>query len=239
MNTIVGAGWNGKFMWTMPNDGFDTPQQILVLDDNNKVQDSSAWYTMNIPAQWIGVVSPQTDAAFVYISQGKSSYKLIPGDSTFDSKGSVPTPFSTALTGPMVGMGDHGEHNHWRATVQTMFDMRNIIGDITVGINYKNQNGRLKTKSTVWPGPVYTPGTGGGYGDPGWSYSNLPSYASEPAISVGSGAVTAVDKRIPLRVDDIMNEAEWFYSTPVGYCAYQLRSVSFEGISLGVRPDLT
>src|SRR5690606_13701672 len=35
MNTVVGTGWGNKYMWLVPNGGFDTPQQILVLDANN------------------------------------------------------------------------------------------------------------------------------------------------------------------------------------------------------------
>jgi hypothetical protein len=30
MKNVVGAGWNNKYMWTVPSAGFDTPQQILV-----------------------------------------------------------------------------------------------------------------------------------------------------------------------------------------------------------------
>ena len=193
---------------------------------------------MDIPAQWIGVVSPPDSQAFVYISQGKSSYKLASGSSTFDTKTSAPAPFSTGLTGPMVGMGDHGEHNHWRAVVQVMVDVRNLVGDITVGVTYKNQNGKPKTKTKLYHGPAYTPGVGGGYGDPGWSYSEVPHYGTTPKISSTLIAVSAIDKRIPVQIDDIMNEAQWFYYTPVGYGSYQIHSVSFEGISLGVRPDL-
>ncbi len=47
-----------------------------------------------------------------------------------------------------------------------------------------------------------------------------------------------VDVRVAVRVDDIMNEAQWFYSTPVGYNNYKVKAISFEGINLGVRPDL-
>jgi hypothetical protein len=151
MKNVVGAGWDNKYMWTVPNDGFDLPQQLLVLDDNNKVQDHSAWYTLNIPAQWVGVVSPNNDAAFVYVSQGVHTYKLLPSSATFDTIAGASVPFSTKATGPLVSMGG-AAHNHWQADVQVMFYIIGLVGDITVGVTYRNKNGKLKTKTKTHHG---------------------------------------------------------------------------------------
>lgn len=238
MPGVIGAGWNNKYMWLVPNSGFDKPQQILVLDTNNKgIDGQGAWYTLDIPAQWIGVISPQDSAAFVYISQGKQTYKLLSSDSTFDTKGGVSVPFSTGATGPLIGMGGQA-HNTWLADVQAMFYVMGLVGDITVGVNYRNQNNKMKTKTKVYKGPVYTPSAAGGYGDTGWSYGVGPSLKSTPVIDDSQGVTTAVDARIPVRIDDIHNEAQWFYFTNSGYSAYKIRNISFEGINLGVRPDL-
>lgn len=236
MNTVIGAGWDQKFMWLVPNDGFDTPQQILISDDNN----NGAWYTLNIPAQWIGVVSPADDPAFVYVCQGTKSYKLLPGLSTFDLKNGVPQPFSTGATGPLVSMGGPA-HNHWQADVQAVFYFTDVIGDLTVGVTYKNLNGKPKTKTKTFHGPKYTPTTAGGWGDPQWTYANFPQiqgWSGTPALDPTKAAVTAQDARIAIPVDDITNESQWFYSTPSDYCNYKLVRISFEGINLGVRPDL-
>lgn len=235
MPAIVGTGWNDKYMWLVPNAGFDTPQQILVYDNAN---DKTAFYTMDIAAQWIGVVTPQTDPAFVYISQGKSTYKLIEGTSTYDTKGGVSVPFSTGATGAMVGMGGGGAHNEWQANVQVMFYVMQLIGKMTIGVTYRNQNGKLKTKTKDISGPTFTPSGAGGWGDMGWSYGSGPSLASEPKIDDSKGSVTAVDVRKAIHISDIMNEAQWFYFTPVGFTNYKIKAVSFEGIALGVRPDL-
>lgn len=238
MPTVVGAGWNNKFMWLAPTGGFDTPQQIVVLDTNNKgVDGKGAWDTLNIPANWIGVISPQNDAAFVYISQGNKTYKLLTGNATFDVKNGVPVPFSTGATGALMGMGGQ-VHNEWQADVQAMFNVLGLIGDITVGVNYRNQNGQLKTKTKIYHGPAYTPSSAGGWGDPGWGYSYGPALSSEPAIDDSAGSVVSVDVRIPVRIDDIFNEAQWFYLTPTGYSNYKLKAISYEGIALGIRPDL-
>lgn len=242
MGAVVGAGWNNKYMWLVPNAGFDTPQQIMILDTNNKgVQGDGAWYALDLPAQWIGVVSPQSDAAFVYISQGKHTYKLSVGTRTSDTKGGLPVPFSTGATGALLGMGGNA-HNQWQADVQTMFYVMGLIGDITVGVTYRNQNGKLKTKTKTYRGPAFIPSSAGGWGDTHYAYGGfplIPSWADGPPVDdEAGGSPTSKDVRIPVRVDDIMNEAQWFFSTPVSFSNYRIRAISFEGISLGVRPDL-
>lgn len=239
MKTVVGTGWNNKYMWLVPNAGFDTPQQIVILDTNVKgVNGKGAWYTLDIPANWIGVVSPKNDPAFVYIMQGNKSYKLLASNSTFDTKGGVSVPFATGATGALIGMGGEA-HNVWQSDVLTMFYVLNLIGDITVGVNYRNQSGKMKTKAKTFHGPVFVPSGAGGWGDTGWGYDgHTPRFSSEPVIHDTVGVLTPVDKRIPIRVDDMFNEAQWFFYTPVGYSAFKLRAVSYEGVNLGVLPDL-
>lgn len=241
MNTVVGAGWDNKYMWTVPTNGFDTPQQILIADDNNAIQDQSAWYTLDIASQWIGVVSPKGASAFVYVCQGNKTYKLLPGTGTFDTKNGVPVPFSTKATGPLIPMGGTAAHNRWQANVQTIFYVRQLIGTITVGVTYRNQNGKLKTKTKTFNGPSFTPSAAGGWGDTQYTYGGfpqIPGWRSSPAIVDKVGLLSAQDIRIPVQIDDLTNEAQWFYTTPVGYNNYQLRAISFEGINLGVAPDI-
>lgn len=240
MTSVIGAGWNNKFMWLVPTNGFDTPQQILVYDDNNKVADKSAWYTMDVPAQWIGVVSPQGDAAFVYIVQGNRSYKLQVSDSTYDTKNGVNVPFSTNATGSRIGMGGTA-HNVWQADVQAMFYVERLVGAITVGVNYWGEGGKMKTKSKFYPGPVFIPSSAGGWGDTQWTYGGFPEiagYSHAPKIDGSHSVVTSEDARIPIQIDDIFNEAQWWFSTDLGFNYFKFRGVSYEGINLGVRPDL-
>lgn len=241
MPSVVGAGWNNKYMWLVPSSGFDTPQQIAVLDTNSKgVEGNGAWYTLNIPAQWIGVVSPQNSSAFVYVCQGNKSYKLVESSSTYDVKNGINTPFSTTAVGPLLGMGSEA-HNTWQATVQVMFYILGLVGDITVGVTYKNQNGKLKTKQKTYSGPTYKPSAAGGWGDPQWTYSEflqVPGWGASVPIQDTSSVIKTKDIRIPVRVDDITNEAQWFFQTDAGYNDYKIKAVSFEGINLGSRPDL-
>jgi hypothetical protein len=238
MPSIVGTGWDNKYMWLVPTAGFDTPQQILILDANNKgIEGKGAWYTLDIPAQWIGVVSPADDAAFVYICQGTKSYILQEGVATFDTKNGSSVPFSTGATGALIGMGG-AAHNTWQADVQVMFYVMGLVGEMTIGVTYRNQNGKLKSKTRKINGPSFTPSGAGGYGDTGWSYGSGPALSSEPAITSGSASSSPVDVRKPVFIGEIHNEAQWFYSTPVGFNNYKVKAISFEGINLGVRPDL-
>lgn len=241
MPNIIGAGWNNKFMFTVPNDGFDTPQQIWILDKNQKgVDGNGAWYFLDIPAQWIGVVSPKTTSAFVYIRQGKSTFKLLDALTTYDTKGGISVPFDTGATGPLTGVNSPA-HNTWQADVQAVFYVMNLIGPITVGVNYYNENGNLKSKSKTFNGPVFTPSAAGGWGDPQWQYANfkqIPGYRTSPSINDSSSNITSINKRIKVPIDEVFNEAQWWYQTPTGYSSYKLRAVSYEGINLGVKPDL-
>jgi hypothetical protein len=83
------------------------------------------------------------------------------------------------------------------------------------------------------------PTTAGGWGDTGWSFGSGPSLSSEPVIATtGAGTANAQDVRMAVQIDDLTNEAQWFFVTPVGFTDFKLRAVSFEGINLGVRPDL-
>lgn len=244
MNTIVGTAWDNRFMLTVPSSGFDKPQQILVLDDNQQVPENNnngAFYTYNIPAQWIGVVSPTNEAAFVYVVQDNHSYKLQKGIITADTKGGVTVPFNTSATGPFIPMSPNGARNHWQADVQTMFYVTGLIGTITVGVTYRNQNGKLKTKSKTYNGPAYVPSVVGGWGDAQWTYGAfpaIPGWRGSPKIDASLVAPQSNDVRIPIQIDDIMSEAQWWFTTPSGYNDFKIRVINFEGINLGVRPDL-
>lgn len=234
LEEIVGTAWANCQMWLIPAYGFDTPTNIAVRDLNNE----GAWYILDIEADWIGTVSPPDSPAFVYISQGNKTLKL------FDSFGTVdyvngPSNFETWATGALMGFNEG--HNAYQALVQAMFYVRNLIGDIEVGVNYRNLNGKMKTKSKVYHGPAYVRSSAGSWDDPQYVFNNMPMLAGWdeiPELSESNSAVERETKRIPLSINDLASEAQWWYRTPLGYNDYQLRVVSYEGENLGVKPDL-
>lgn len=241
MDKVVGVGWGDRYMWLVPSYGFDTPQEILILDTNSPGQNGDgAWYSIKIDANWIGVISPADSPAVVYVSRGKQTYKLDTLSTTFDLINNVAVPFSTSAEGAIIPVSG-STHNSWMAVVQAVFYVTGLVGNFTAGVRYRNQSGKVKTKTKTYSGSVAAPSTAGGWGDMQWVYGGLPmipGYSAFPYINETAANVTYVDKRIKVRVDDIASELQWFFSTEVGYNSYKLKSVSFEGIPLGVKPDV-
>lgn len=231
---IVGVGWDEKFQFIVPTDGFTTPNKLLIRDLKN----NGSYYVLDISAQWIGVVSPPNSPAFVYICQGNKILKLSDVFGTVDYKGNGGETFSTSVTGAMVGLND--AHNAYQAMVQAVFDVLDIVGTITVGINYIDQNGKRKTKEKTFIGPAYVRSSSGGWGDPEWVYnsSNGPAYSEIADIDESSSSLVREDKRIKVPINDLVAAAQWYLRSDNGYADYLLRTVSYEGENLGVKPDL-
>lgn len=238
LNEVVGAAWDDLMMWLIPAYGFDTPNEILIRDLNN---DGSWTPPLKIPAQWIGTVSPPDGPAFVYICQGNKILKLFESFGTVDYKGSGSEPFRTYAKGSLVGINE--AHNAYQAVVQAMFYLVDVIGDITIGVNYRNQNGKIKTKKKVYKGPKYVLSSSGGWSDPQYTYAHFKTparqgWSSIAKIDESAATLERVTKRVPLSINDLASELQWFIETSVGYNDYLLRTVSYEGENLGVKPDL-
>lgn len=233
LQEIVGTAWNNKFMWIVPAYGFTVPNNILIYDlDNN-----GAWYTLDIEAQWIGTVSPPESPAFVYICQGNQILKLYDAFGTIDYKDGATT-FATSIVGAMVGLND--AHNAYQALVQAVFYLMDIIGEGVVGVNYRDQNGKLRTKERSFSGPAYVRSSSGGWSDPEYVYNSAasPNWTQSTEIDETSSSLDRVDKRVKIPISDLASEIQWFLRTPSGYNDYMLRTVSYEGENLGVKPDL-
>lgn len=236
MKNIIGAAWNNKLIWIVPSYGFTTPNQIIVRDLDN----DGAWYVLDIPSQWIGVVSPNDSAAFVYVCQGNKILKLTELFGTVDYVGGIADTFSTGARGCWVGVNE--ANNSYKAVVQAVFDVRELIGDITVGVNYIDENGRLQTKQKTYSGPKYIKSFAGGWADPGYTYSGtdlVPSWNDFPIIDESASTSSKEDKRIVLPMENvIVSRLQWWIQTPDDYGSYIFRGVSYEGINLGITPDL-
>lgn len=235
---IVGTAWNDQNLWIVPAYGFDVPNQILIRDLNNN---GAFFPPLEIPAQWIGTVTPPTGPGFVYIRQGTKILKLFESFGTVDYIGNTPVTFGTRAKGALMGIND--AHNGYMAVVQAVFYVVNLIGDMVIGINYRNQNGKMKQKKKTIKGPAYALSTSGGWSDPQYVYNHMKPPASKGWDSVAQLNITNTNivpltKRHVLSINDLASEVQWFYQTPKGYSSYQLRAVSYEGENLGVKPDL-
>lgn len=231
---IVGTAWNNKFYLIVPAYGHETPTQVLVRDlDNN-----GAFYSFDIESQWIGVVSPPSAPAFIYVCQGNKILKLFDTFGTVDYKGDGAETFPTSVTGMMVGLND--AHNAFQAIVQAVFDVRDLIGDITVGVTYRDLNGNYKNREKTYNGPEYVRSSSGGWSDPMYVYNEAesPNWTQSVEIDETSSSLNREDKRIKLPINDLASEIQWYINTESGYNDFLLRAVSFEGENLGAKPDL-
>lgn len=236
LGEIVGTGWADQLLWIVPANGFDTPNEILIRDLNN---DGNYNPPLKIPAQWIGTVSPPDSPAFVFIRQGTKILKLFESFGTVDYKGGGAENFETSAKGALLGVND--AHNAFQTVIQAVFYLIDIIGDITVGVNYRDRDGEMQTVTETYNGPKYVKSFSGGWSDPQYTYANFDAPAGWDAISQIDESASALEReteRVKVPINDLASELQWFISTPEDYCDYKLKSVSFEGENLGVKPDL-
>ena len=235
LDEIVGTGWGNRVLWIVPSYGFDTPNEILIRDLNN----NGAWNPpLQIPATWIGTVSPPNSPAFVYIRQGKKTFKLFESFGTVDYLASGAQTFSTYAKGALIGIND--ARNAYQATVQAVFYLVGLIGNARVGVNYRDQNGDMQTAYEDVVGPAYVLSSSGGWSDPQYTYAGFNGLPwTQPAlIDQSASSLVSVDKRVPVAINDLVSEVQWWIQTEAGYNDYLLRVVSYEGENLGVKPDL-
>lgn len=235
LSEIVGTGWNNRILWIVPSFGFDKPNEILVRDLNN----NGAWNPpLQIPANWIGTVSPPGSPAFVYIRQGKKTFKLFDSFGTVDYLASGAQTFSTYAKGALIGIND--ARNAYQAVVQAMFYLVGLIGNVRIGVNYRDQNGEIQTVHEDVIGPAYVLSSSGGWSDPQYTYAGFDGLPWTLPGQIDQQASTLVreDKRVPVPINDLASEVQWWVETESGYNDYLLRVVSYEGENLGVKPDL-
>lgn len=235
LGEIVGTGWGNNLYYIVPAYGFPTPNVIAIKDNNN----NGSWYTEDIPAQWIGTVSPPKSPAFVYICQGNKILKLLDYFGTADYKGGSAENFVTSAKGGFVGISD--ARNAFKSVVQAVFYVIDFIGEMTIGVNYVNENGRVKTKKKTIKGAQYQVSSAGGWSDPQYVYNGADAPAGWDKVSFideASSSLQKLTKRHKLPMDVLASELQWWYQTPSGYNSYELKSISYEGENLGVEPDL-
>lgn len=236
LDEIVGTGWSNRVLWIVPSYGFDRPNHILIRDLNN----NGAWNPpLEIEADWIGTVSPPNSPAFVYIRQGKKTFKLFESFGTVDYKGGGAETFSTYAKGALIGIND--ARNAFQAVVQAMFYIVGLIGNIRIGVNYRDQDGEMQTEFVDIEGPAYILSSSGGWSDPQYTYGSFatpPGWTAVAQIDDSASSLVREDIREPVPINNLASEVQWWIQTEAGYNDYLLRVVSYEGENLGVKPDL-
>jgi hypothetical protein len=238
LRKIVGTAWSNRIYMTVPSRGYDFNNEILIYDMTNS--ENPIWYSFDIQAQWIGTISPQSEAAFVYVCQDNHIFRLEEAYVALDenSDGST-SAFPVEATGALIGTNQ--AHNAFVSVIQVVFYLVDVIGEIQLGVTYRNENGRMKTKTKTVTQGEYASSAGGGWSSPGYLYSvgesTYNQWSDIPPIEDADIATkTTLRVRVPLNV--ITNEMQWFINTNLDNSSFILRSVSYEGVNIGVRGDL-
>lgn len=238
LGNAVGAAWGNVVYFTIPSRGFDFNNEIIMYDVTNK--DKPKWYSMDIPAQWIGVVSPNDRQAFVYVCQDNHIFRLQEGFvAVDDNPDGVLQAFPVEAKGSFAGLNK--AHNSYTAIVQAVFYLLAAIGTVEIGVSYREGN-QIKTKVKTVDLGEYTTSSSGGWSDPHYLYqAGISTYNQWSDIPVLSDATASQkqDIRVPLPLGGIVtNEMQWWIYSDLINTSFTLRSVSYEGVNIGVRADL-
>jgi hypothetical protein len=238
LGNAVGCAWGNIVYFTVPSRGFDFNNEILMYDVTNKQKPK--WYSMDIPAQWIGVVSPSDRQAFVYVCQDNHIFRLQEGFvAVDDNPNGTLQAFPVEARGTFAGLNQ--AHNNFTAIVQAMFYFVDSIGTVNLEVTYRNGN-EFETEQLVVDLGEYTTSPSGGWGDTQYLYQTGDTTVNmwgEIAILSDATGAQKRDIRVPIELGGVVtNEMQWRVYSDLINTSWTLRSVSYEGVNIGIKGDL-
>lgn len=234
---IVGTAWSNRVLMSVPSRGYSFNNEIIVYDMTN--DQKPTWYTLDVRAQWIGTISPRQEAAFIYICQDNHIFRLEQSYVALDENADgTTTPFPVSAKGALIGTNQ--AHNGFVSVVQVMFYLIDFIGEIEIGVTYRNEVGKMKTKSRFISRGAYAKSFGGGWSSPPYTFKANSTYLRWGEFPDIADAELATKDTIrePLVLNVLTSEMQFFINTNLDNSSFILRSVSYEGINIGVRGDL-
>lgn len=236
---IVSTAWNSRVFWSVASLGFSYNNRILVYDLTNK--DLAAWYIFEVDSQWIGTIAPDDEPGFVYVCQGNSFYRLAETHVAHDESSSgISQPFPMELTTGLIG--SNNAHNGYYAVVQTVFYLRQFLGEAQLAIEYRDRSGNTRRKVRTVTNGEYTASSQGGWSSPFYQYNQhlAPFMLAWKDVSEVADAQTQAktDLRVRIPINAVTNEMQASVILNPTNSAVIVRSISFEGQNLGIAPDI-
>ena len=236
---IVACAWDNKVYFTVPSRGYEFNNQILVYDMTNA--DNPIWYVWDIQADYIGIISTSDQEAFVYYTKDNHIFRLEDNYVAQDEDGNgIAAPFATSAEGTFIGLTP--AHNYLKVVKQSTFYIIDAIGSLTIGVAWRDRFNKPGFKDKVVPFGEYSASTTGGWDDSYYqydagntAYDGWDDTAPISADNVSTKRTTRED--LPLDNAQVI-ELQWSISTQLDYSAFKLRSVSYEGVNIGVRGDI-
>jgi hypothetical protein len=239
---IVGTAWANRIFWSVPSRGFDYNNEIIVADVSRR--DTEAWMVWDIPSQWLGVISPNDSAAFVYVCQDNHIFRLqesyVALDETSDGlTKAFPVELETAL------IGTDTAHDGFYAVVQVVFYLLDFIGSVDLEINYRDyRSGKMRTHTKTVTNGEYAKSHIGGWSSPGYLFNQeLPTkvltWADVAKIS-DAGTARKNSRQVVFNLINVVtNELKAGVSVNLDKSAVVARSISFQGENLGISPGIS
>lgn len=237
---IIGAGWNNLAMFAVPSRGYNYNNQILVRDLTNK--DKPKWAIWDLPADWIGSVSPPDQASFAYIRQGNQFFKLqetyVAEDDNADGTSTAyPVEIDSALK--VFSQG----RNAFFAASQAVVYLANFIGSVDITVSYVNKKGNVKTKTKTFTNGTNARNTMAGWGNPRFLYrsgnTRFIRWSKQVGIGGASNSGQKITKRCRIRLPNpVINEYKINVVSNLQNTSFDVVGSNLEGINIGVIGDI-
>jgi len=238
---IVGTAWNEKLIWAVSADGASSNNQIWV----NDLANNGAWYFWNIIANWVGVISPKSEPAFMYIANGNQLYRFVDSVYTADYNNGDVKKFSTSVMGAQNGFNEG--KNSYAYLITYQFELTGLTGTINIGVLYRNRFNKLKNKQkTISISENKVMSVSGGWSDGhlswGGQLKGSPStWSGWPTINLSGDRLNTDSVIIKLPIRDIARVSQWYLNSYDDGTDYSLRSISRVfitdglGVKVGIR----
>lgn len=239
-DNIVGGAWNNLVMFTVPSRGFNYNNQIVVYDLANR--EKPKFYIWDLPADWLGPVSPPNSDSFMYIRQGNKFFKLVDAYVAEDenSDGTV-TAFPVTLETALVAATP--VRNSFFASTQAVVYVANWVGTVNVEVSYINAKGREKSKRKTFTNGTFTRNLFGGWGNPRLLYrssnNRVINWSTPIPFSSDSNASQKIVKRLKIRLPNpVVNEAKFKVWSELDNTSFDVVNCAIEAVNIGVIGDI-